>query len=188
MAATDNRSPYGGQVSDWVFDVAGDGVTPQLVAGSTIIGWTDQTGGSAYSDYLDGDGVTPLTSILSSAGTPAYSIGQIPLFWGPPGVRSGMWISADGGPRVWMKPNDLGQRVLALENSVADNDNRLSALEELSAITPFFMDDGGTGTYDPRPDIAGDRIGLWFGNTSPGVGGTPEAMRNGLDIFTDRTP
>jgi hypothetical protein len=50
------------------------------------------------------------------------------------------------------------------------------------------MDDGGTGTFAPRPDIAGDRVGLWLGNTSPGVGGSPEAMRNGLDVFLDRTP
>jgi hypothetical protein len=181
------RHPHGASSDAWVFTIAGDGVTPQLLGGSDVTCWSDQTAGAQYTDLLDGDGVTPITSVTTSTGgVGAYTIGQIPLFYGPDTI-SGMWISADLGPRVWLPANDLDSRVTAAEDAITNNANRLDALERLSAITVVFNNNDGSG-WTARPDIAGDRFMLWPGPTPPGIGGTPEYMRDGLDMFLDRTP
>jgi hypothetical protein len=183
------RHPHGASSDAWVFTIAGDGVTPQLLGGSDVTCWSDQTGGTQYTDLLDGDGVTPITSVTTSAGgVGVYTIGQIPLFYGPDSI-SGMWISADLGPRVWLPSNDLDARVTANEDEVANNGNRLDALEDLSLITVLFTNNDGSGwPVGGRPAIAGDRFMLWPGPTPPGIGGTPEFMRDNLDMFLDRTP
>jgi hypothetical protein len=180
------RHPHGASSDAWVFALAGDGITPNLVGGADITCWSDQTGGTQYADLLDGDGATPITSVTSSSGSSAYSIGQIPLFYGPDNI-SGMWISAAGGPRTYLRANDLDARANDLEDGADARDNRLDLLEKLSDVTPFFMNDDGSG-FGARPDFAGDRLGMWFGGTNPGIGGDPEAMRDNLDVFVDRTP
>jgi hypothetical protein len=179
------RHPHGASSTAWVFDVAGDGVTPFLVAGSSVTGWTAQTSGSQYTDLLAADFSTAIDHVLTSDGTDGYTVGQIPLFYSPAGI-SGMWISADGGPRVWLPANDIDQRLITLEDTIDDLLNRMGGAEARLALAAMFVNQTGTDPWSTRPDIAADNLLLWAGQTNPGIGGG--YMRDNLDIFVDRTP
>jgi hypothetical protein len=101
------RHPFGGGVDDWIFLENGDNI-PVLQGGAVLTFWNAREGGTQYTDLTeDVAGATPITSLVTSPGGDGYTIGQIPVFYGPPDVTS-MWASADGGTRVAIDSIDAG--------------------------------------------------------------------------------
>ncbi|QOC95102.1 hypothetical protein D0Q02_07675 [Micromonospora craniellae] len=98
---------YGGGPMDWAMDrVTVDGVPliPQLKPGAVITCHPHQIGEERYSSLAlaDGTAVDQVTAALD--GDPLYGPGAWPLWRGP---ALAMWISVDGGPRVYVQSHDL---------------------------------------------------------------------------------
>lgn len=102
------RHPFGGGAAEWTFTVgAGNAVT----AASTVevTGWSSRTGGTQYTDLAaDQAGTTTFDHVDSEDGSSGTAPAQIPPFWGPAGIR-GMWLSGNGGPRVWVETTDAAE-------------------------------------------------------------------------------
>lgn len=169
------RYNFGGGIADWSFttaDVSGTNDLAQLSGGVAITFWNAETGGTQYTDLLDGAG-TPVSSITSSDGTDGRSLGQIPPFSGPDGVTT-MWASAVGGPRALLVTGDAA-------DIVADPGMILPPLSVSGAVSV------GAGAHRLYVDttgpllVAGVRASV---GTSPS--GSPlivDVNRNGTTIF-----
>jgi hypothetical protein len=167
MADT-SRHPFGGGIADYVFAAGGGGVVT-VAGGATLQFFNAQTGGSAYTDLAeDAGGATPLSTVTSYTGSsPGTAAGDIPVFYGPPGIRW-MWASADGGPRKLMFANDLAEAVqAAVSASLVTNKGDL--LAGLNAGELGRLGIGSTGqvlTADPT-----QTLGMRWAAPSGGGGG-----------------
>lgn len=110
MADTE-RHPFGGGIGDWVFQIGGGGAL-SVAAGATVQFWSARSGGTLYSNLSeDANGTVAIAGVVSQDGTTTgYAAGDLPMFYGPPGIRA-MWASADGGPRKLITSNDLATDV-----------------------------------------------------------------------------
>jgi hypothetical protein len=98
----DLRHPFGGGIADWAFTADTDG-SLAVAAATAITFWTARSGGVQYTDLAtDAAGTTTMSQVSTVAvAEDGYVVGDIPVFFGPPGVTL-MWASAGGGPRRLM--------------------------------------------------------------------------------------
>nr|GID82003.1 hypothetical protein Ade03nite_09270 [Actinoplanes derwentensis] len=108
---TDARHPFGGGIADWAFAADAEGGLA-LAAGMSITFWDARVEGIQYTDLAtDAAGTTTMTQVATVAvAEDGYVVGDIPVFFGPPGVTA-MWASAGGGPRRLMTSPDHGLTV-----------------------------------------------------------------------------
>lgn len=147
-----DRHPFGGQLSDWVFTKNADDI-PVFAGGALLQLWNARDGGTQYTDLtLDAAGLSPVTALLSSDGSDGYQLGDIPVFYGPPGVTA-MWVSADGGPRRVVAARDAadlsGQTATALAQHVTGQNPHGTTFAALAdAAFPSNPSDGALVGYD----------------------------------------
>jgi hypothetical protein len=180
------RHLFGGGIADWTFDLgdpatAGSGAEGNLavVVPAVVVTFYDAaTTGTQYSDLTDvtGGAITSITSDTS---------GELGQCYGPDNVYA-MWADASGGagPRRLMVATDLGPDVEAMAEQLANLQNTVANLVELSAYMPVVIREV-SGVIPPRPAIAGDRMGWWICDDTPTSGGTGMAEN---DILTDTAP
>ncbi|QKW17382.1 hypothetical protein HUT12_23225 [Verrucosispora sp. NA02020] len=76
----------------------------QVSAGVTVTFWSDEQGGTQYTDLLDADSQAT-NSVTLADGSGVRARGQIPPFWGPDGITR-MWAQAGSNPRALMVTTD----------------------------------------------------------------------------------
>jgi len=117
------RHLYGGGLADWVFDPDTDD-KPVLVGGATVTFWTSQTGGSQYTDLtanaLTAPGSGEFDHVTSDDGSGGFGLGIIPTFYGPDNIFQ-MWASANGGDRLLIMANDIGDVFGTLASDTANS-------------------------------------------------------------------
>lgn len=107
------RRRFGGDIAAYTVTL-GFGNTALLTGGATWTFHDARVGGSQYTDLADNaDGSGPISSVTSSSADP---VGSIPVFYGPDNINA-MWASANGGARLLLVSNDIGDRVSVLESS-----------------------------------------------------------------------
>ncbi|MGW0821843.1 SGNH/GDSL hydrolase family protein [Streptomyces sp. NPDC002845] len=145
------RHRFGG-VADYVISVGVDDAAT-LEPSTTVTAWNQADGGSEYTDLVEIDGTTPITTLTSN------TEGALPEFFGPDGVRS-MYLDANGGagPRRRTVATDVGEDLSTVEMD-------LDALEASALTTDAVSAAGdllaGTGvaTVD-RVGVASDGMTL----------------------------
>lgn len=118
-----SRHAYGGALTDWVFTADTDD-KPILTGLATVTFWNAQTGGTQYTDLtanaLTDAGAGEFDHVTSSDGSDGYTLGTIPQFFGPHEVFQ-MWASANGGDRLLIMANDIGDVFGTLANDTANS-------------------------------------------------------------------
>lgn len=114
------RLYYGGTAADFTIGSA-------TVEDTSSVEHTTATLVSAtLSVYADPTGGSPLTDLLSEAGSPMTAVttdatGRIPRFQGPDAYTAELWIADPGtGDRYRLPPEGLAERIATLEATVAD--------------------------------------------------------------------
>lgn len=180
------RHLFGGGLADWTFDLgdaatSGTGASGNLavvIGAVPVMFWDQPSGGAQYTDLTDIGG-GPIDSVVSD------SIGEIDQFYGPDGVVT-MWADASGGagPRKLATTTDAAALALT---AIAEADSLTDAVTNnvaLLAVVPL-MNVAVAGVYPPRPSIAGSRVVIWVGPSTPTAGGTGAADG---DLYFDSTP
>lgn len=173
---------YGLSAGALVMDTGGDdGLTATYISTPVYTFWSDQTSTDPAAQYTnfstDAAGLTPLPTVTGSDGTDGYLPGQLGLFYQQDPV-AGMWMSANGGARVWITANDISTALDSLVAQTGDLQDQADGLSDLTALMPVMWPAASDGTWSPRPPVAAGRIVWWVGPTSPPIGGTPEYARN----------
>jgi lysophospholipase L1-like esterase len=104
------RHRFGG-VADYVITLGTDNAAT-LEPGTTVTCWNAATGGTQHTDLTDTDGSTP----IPGGELPTDSVGAVPEFYGPDGVRS-LYLDANAGagPRRRTLATDLGEDLTTAE-------------------------------------------------------------------------
>ncbi|MEW2635929.1 SGNH/GDSL hydrolase family protein [Streptomyces sp. NPDC048389] len=145
------RHRFGG-IADYVISLGADDAAT-LEPSTTVTAWNAASDGTQYTDLVETDGATPITTLTTDAN------GALPEFFGPDGVRS-MYLDANGGagPRRRTVATDLGDDLTTVEND-------LSALTGTALTTDAITTAGdllaGTGvTTVARVGVASDGMTL----------------------------
>jgi hypothetical protein len=201
------RHPFALTPADWTFQPAawtlatadGTAVAPdadnpplaQMVPAGQLTMWNAASSGTQVTDLTsDSAGLDPISGgiIISSDGTDGYVVGQVEQFYGPPDDTTELWAdgNAGAGPRVKLTATDTGSRVAANTLAITNLQDSQANDEAVLALVPVMCVADSGGTYPARPDVAGGRVVIWIGDSTPAVGGTGGALEG--DVFIDRTP
>lgn len=181
------RNWFGGGLPDFTIalgaDVSAgdlDGKYAVVVGGVIVTFWNDRTGGSRYTDLLDGE-LNPITQVTVSNGTDGLSLGQIPRFLGPDGITE-MWAAAGDAPRQLIvspaagsgggiDPDLLDDYVAKADYStkgamlVAAGDGQPSVLEPgPDGSVPIYDSSESTGMRTELVSLFGNML-FWTGST-----------------------
>ena len=141
------RHLFGAGPASWTFNNTGSG-TP-MVGGAIVQAFNAQVGGTQYTDLsLDPDGSLIVDHVTSSDASDGLQLGQIPPFYGPDGVYA-MWLSANGGPRVYTVASDLGDSVLNNAGAIQSAQDDLDALEDTLGQPNGIATLGADGKLNP---------------------------------------
>ncbi|MEV2239534.1 hypothetical protein [Micromonospora sp. NPDC049891] len=169
------RYRFGGGIADWGFGtvtVDGTDHIAQVSAGVAVTFWSDEQGGTQYTDLLDSDSL-PVTSVSLADGTGVRARGQIPPLFGPDGVTR-MWAQAGTNPRALMVTTDAA-------DITTDPGTILPPLSLSGTVTV------GTGVHRLYNDttvvlrVAGVRASVGTPSSSGSV--VVDVNRNGTTIF-----
>lgn len=134
------RHLFGG-IADYVISV-GASNQATLEPGASVTLWNMRSGGTQYTDLVDTDGVTPISSTLT-----ADAYGAIPEFYGPDNVEA-LYPDANGGsgPRRRMTAIDLDATIADLTASTVQASTVQAAGDLLVATTASTLDRLPVGT------------------------------------------
>lgn len=145
------RHRFGG-VADYVISAGVDDVAT-LEPSTAVTCWNMESGGSQYTDLVETDGTTPITTLTTD------TTGAVPEFFGPDGVRS-LYLDANGGvgPRRRTVATDVGEDLTTVESDVS---TLQSSSLDTTAVTAKGDLLAGTGvaTVD-RVGVASDAMTL----------------------------
>lgn len=171
------RYSFGGGIADWAFStvtVSGTADLAQLTGSAVVTFWTTETGGSQYTDLLDGDG-QPISTVTAADGAGTRAKGQIPPFKGPDGVTK-MWAQAGTGPRALMITTDAADATPEVG----------MILPPLSAAGPVASPRQGKGVLynDTTSTLRLDAVRASVG-TAPTTAYVFDVNRNGVSVYSN---
>ncbi|MFD6638334.1 hypothetical protein ACFWDN_21235 [Micromonospora chalcea] len=159
------------------------GQTAVVVGDQPVTFWTDEQGGTQYTDLLDSQG-DAASFVVSSDGT-TRGLGQIASLKGPDGVVV-MWAQAGDGPRVRMVAN-VAPEVLAtsreLDQHTGERNAHGTGVADLSDVAAPPPADRTPGT------VLGVVEGGTFGLLTPAqvAGALLLNPRNAQGVYTGQT-
>lgn len=164
------RHSFGGGIADYVV-ARGAGGELLLAGGAEVTFWDSPSGGTRYTDLIDGtEAPIPDGVVVSDAN------GAIPAFGrGPDGVRV-MWAdaSANGeGPRRLMHATDSAAELADLQTRLAAVEQKLAGVGRIT-VAPTAPEAPGIGD-------------VWL-DTAPRIGSEPVMFRAGNGLYTASAP
>lgn len=167
------RHRFGG-VADYVISVGTDNAAT-LVPAATVTVWNASVGGSQYTDLVQTDGTTP----ISSGELTADSSGAVPEFYGPDGVTE-LYLDANAGsgPRRRTIATDLGADVSTLRTDLDTHTGQANphgtrysdlsglyapSIDALLGGNPFYIAHRGSGDEYPEHTMAAYEAALAAG-------------------------
>lgn len=141
------RHRFGG-VADYVISLGDDDVAT-LEPSTSVSGWNLSSGGSQYTDFMELDGTTP----IASGTLTTDSVGSLPEFLGPDGVRE-LYLDASGGagPRRRTLATDVGTDLTTLEDTVSTHtaaaNPHSTTVDDLSDVSATSPAGGSSLVYD----------------------------------------
>lgn len=181
-----------GTPADWAMALGADetstdsqsGKRSLVIPAATLTFYDAKSAGTQYTDLLDDIG-TPITSATADSEDGSWAQIQGPD--ADPDVWA-MWADGSGGagPRRLVVATDFGDLLNAHIEAIGDLQEQMAVVQAVLALVPLVVREGGDGSWPLRPDIIGDRTGLWVGPDTAPVGGG--YMLDGTDLQIDTQP